>query len=60
MLFCVIVEMVEPKFLTGVVIVVILVPIILMGYFIWKKNCDTTKEPSKLIAVFQIVSFRYY
>ncbi|CAH1406207.1 unnamed protein product [Nezara viridula] len=41
-----IVEMVEPKFLTGVVIVVILVPIILMGYFIWKKNCDTTKEPT--------------
>lgn len=43
-----IVEMVEPKFLTGVVIVVILVPIILMGYFIWKKNCDTTKEPRSL------------
>ena len=38
--------MAEPKFLTGVVIVVILIPIVLMGYFIWKRNCDT-KEPSK-------------
>ncbi|XP_066903362.1 uncharacterized protein [Halyomorpha halys] len=42
----ILIEMVEPKFLTGVVMVVILVPIILMGYFIWKKNCETTKEPT--------------
>lgn len=61
-----IVEMAEPKFLTGVVTVVILIPVVLMVYLIWKRNWDPTKDqnneptgPPKLLLMYSPVSVKH-
>ncbi|XP_073992203.1 uncharacterized protein isoform X2 [Rhodnius prolixus] len=59
------IEMTEPKLLTGLVATVILIPILLMLYFIWKRNCDTSepnREPSgppKLLLMYKPVSVEH-
>ncbi|KAK9505359.1 hypothetical protein O3M35_009439 [Rhynocoris fuscipes] len=60
-----IVEMTEPKLLTGLVAMVILIPILLMLYFIWKRNCDTTEPtrepagPPKFLMMYEPVSVEH-
>ncbi|XP_014241757.1 uncharacterized protein LOC106662284 isoform X2 [Cimex lectularius] len=43
----ILIEMTEPKLLTGIVVTVILIPIFLMAYFIWKRQCDVKEPPSE-------------
>lgn len=61
-----IVEMAEPKFLTTVVSVVILIPILLMGYLIWRRKWDPEKDqtreptgPPKLLLMYSPVSVKH-
>ncbi|KAF6212945.1 hypothetical protein GE061_010658 [Apolygus lucorum] len=60
-----IVEMTEPKLLTGIVVTCLCVPILLLTYFMWKRNCDTEKPcpelpgPPKFLLMYKPASIQH-
>uniref|UniRef100_A0A0A9Y9J5 Leishmanolysin-like peptidase n=1 Tax=Lygus hesperus TaxID=30085 RepID=A0A0A9Y9J5_LYGHE len=60
-----IVEMTEPKLLTGIVVTCLCIPILLLTYFMWKRKCETEKPcpeppgPPKFLLMYKPASIQH-